>query len=105
MVNIGQLGWRDVPGLEDYTFPMTRDTQEIDEMCIEVQAIDVPLQPTGGAPRPRGSQHKALFEEVKKLWSKGGWRCCGSLVDPKEDSMPANVQVNNNEDVTDIATP
>ena len=54
----------DVPGLKDYTFPMAQDTQEIDEMCTEIQAVDVPVQPSGGAPRP---QYKALFEENKKL--------------------------------------
>ena len=31
---------------------MLQDTQEIDEMCTEVQAVDVPVQPSGGAPRP-----------------------------------------------------
>ena len=57
-------GEDDVPSLEDYTFPMTQGTQKIDEMCTDVQAVDVPVQPSGGAPRP---QYKALFEENKKL--------------------------------------
>jgi len=43
---------------------MAQDTQEIDEMGTEIQAVDVPVQPRRGAPRP---QYKALFEENKKL--------------------------------------
>jgi len=36
-------GEDDAPSLEDYTFPVTQDTQEIDEMCTKVQAVDVPM--------------------------------------------------------------
>ena len=58
-------GEDDAPSLEDYTFPVTQDTQEIDEMCTEVQAADVPVQPSGGAPRPHST--RPYSKRTKKL--------------------------------------
>jgi len=55
----------DGAGLEDYTFPMTQDTQDIDEMSTEVQVVDVPVQPSGGAPRPRST--RPYSKRTKKL--------------------------------------
>jgi hypothetical protein len=49
-------GEDDGAGLEDYSFPMTQDTQEIDEMSTEVQAVDVLVPSSGGAPRPRSTR-------------------------------------------------
>ena len=43
-------GEDDVAGLEDYSFPMTQDTQEIDKMSTEVQAVDVPVHPRSTRP-------------------------------------------------------
>ena len=44
----------DVPGLEDLNFPVTNETQEIDQTTTQVQGIDA----EGGAvaPRPRSSR-------------------------------------------------
>ena len=46
-------GEDDVAGLEDYSFPIT---QEIDEMSTKVQAVDVLVPPSGGAPHPRSTR-------------------------------------------------
>ena len=47
-------GDNSVPGLEDLNFPLTNETQQIDEMTTEIQGIDV----EGGvvAPLPRSSR-------------------------------------------------
>jgi len=76
-------GEEDAPGLEDYTFPMTQDTQEIDEMCTEVQAVDVPVQPSGGAPRPRST--RPYSKRTKNF-------------DPKEDLVVVAAWLNTSKD-------
>ena len=76
-------GEDDVPSLEDYTFPMTQDTQEIDETCTEVQAVDVPVQPSGGAPRPRST--RPYSKRTKNF-------------DPKEDLVVVAAWLNTSKD-------
>ena len=51
MICFGQN--QDISGLEDPNFPLTNETQQIDEMTTEIQGIDV--EDGVVAPRPRSS--------------------------------------------------
>ena len=73
----------DGAGLEDYTFPMTQDTQDIDEMSTEVQVVDVPVPPRGGAPRPRSTRP---YSKRSKNF------------DPKEDLVVVEAWLNTSKD-------
>ena len=73
----------DGAGLEDYSFPMTQETQEIDEMPTEVQAVDVLVQPRESAPRPGST--RPYSKRTKKF-------------DPKEDEVVVSVWLNISKD-------
>ncbi|CAD6246536.1 unnamed protein product [Miscanthus lutarioriparius] len=71
----------DGAGLEEFSFPMTQDTQEIDEMPTEVQAVDV--QPREGAPRPCST--RPYLKRTKNF-------------DPKEDEVVVSAWLNVSKD-------
>ena len=52
MICFGQN--QDISGLEDPNFPLTNETQQIEETAIEVQEID--MEGSVVAPRPRSSR-------------------------------------------------
>ena len=77
------MGVDDGTGLDDYSFPMTQETQEIDEMPTEVQAVDVLVQPRESAPRPGSTRPYSKRTEN---------------FDPKEDLVVVAAWLNKSKD-------
>ena len=79
MICFGQN--QDISGLEDPNFPLTNETQQIDEMTTEIQGIDV--EDGVVAPRPRSSRPNS--KRSRKF-------------DPKEDLVVVSAWLNVSKD-------